>query len=43
MKEAIMSFHSLLKMPNSLVNSPLQLPNSYEKVLSSIEQARSWN
>ncbi|KAL9338992.1 hypothetical protein Peur_068007 [Populus x canadensis] len=39
MKEAIMSFHSLLKMPNRLVNSPLQLPNSYEKILPSIEQA----
>jgi hypothetical protein len=25
MKEAIMSLHSLLKMPNMLVNSPLQL------------------
>ncbi|KAL9376449.1 hypothetical protein Peur_030569 [Populus x canadensis] len=39
MKEAIMSFHSLLKMPNRLVSSPLQLPNSYEKVLPFIEYA----
>jgi hypothetical protein len=30
-KESIMSLHSLLKMPNRLVNSPLQLLNSYER------------
>jgi hypothetical protein len=39
MKESIMSLHALLKMPNKLVKSPLQLSNSYERVLPSVEQA----
>jgi hypothetical protein len=38
-KEAIISLHSLLKMPNKLDNSPLQLPNSYEKVLPFVKEA----
>jgi len=33
-----MSLYSLFQMPNRLVNSPLQLPNSHEMVLPSIEQ-----
>ena len=32
MKEVIMSLHSLLKMPSTLVNSPLQLPSPHERV-----------
>jgi hypothetical protein len=31
--------HSLLKIPNKLDNSSLQLPNSYEKVLPFVKQA----
>ena len=38
MKEAIMSLHSLPKMPNKLVNSPLQLMSFHERV-PSVEQA----
>ena len=38
-KEAIISLHSLLKMSNKLDNSPLQLPNSYEKVLPFVKEA----
>ena len=38
-KETIMSLYSLFQMSNRLVNSPLQLPNSHEKVLLSVEQA----
>ena len=34
-----MSLYSLFQMSNRLVNSPLQLPNSHEKVLLSVEQA----
>jgi hypothetical protein len=37
LKELIMSLHSLLKMPNRLVNSPLQLSNFYERVLPYVE------
>jgi hypothetical protein len=37
MKESIMSLHSLLKIPNRLVKSPLQLSNSYKRVLPFIE------
>jgi len=37
LKELIMSLHSLLKMSNRLVNSPLQLSNFYERVLPYIE------
>jgi len=37
-KETIMSLHSLFQKLNRLVNSPLQLPNSHERVLPSIEQ-----
>jgi hypothetical protein len=43
MKELIVSLHSLLKMPNMLVKSSLQLSNSYERVLRYVEQTRSWN
>jgi hypothetical protein len=43
MKELIVSLHSQLKMPNMLVKSPLQLSNSYERVLRFVEQTRSWN
>jgi len=39
MKESIMSLHSLLKILNRLVKSPLQLSNSYKRVLPFIEQA----
>jgi CTP synthase (UTP-ammonia lyase) len=39
MKESIMSLHSLLKISSRLVNSHLQLSNSYESVLPSLEQA----
>ena len=34
-----MSLHSLFQMPNRLVNSLLQLLNSHERVLPSVEQA----
>jgi hypothetical protein len=37
LKELIMSLHSLLKMSNRLVNSPLQLSNFYERVLPYVE------
>jgi phosphopantothenoylcysteine synthetase/decarboxylase len=39
MKEAIVSLYLLFKMSKSLVNSPLQLSNSHERVLPSVEQA----
>jgi hypothetical protein len=37
MKEAIMSLHSLFKMPNRLVTLLYNYQNSYEKVLPSVE------